>query len=338
MKKIFRYKFLLAAVLMGTFASCTDDDDITLDTRSDKPLVSLDQTSASVTEGESVTFTMTSDRPLSEPMNFKVELVGGEGSFREFTVDGGGETTISDGAGIIGYLVTMPAYATTHTFTITPDVDLDVEGTETFEIAFTSAGNGRGLVADGSDMITLTVADYVSNDVGLRLTWAQVYADAFGTLYDGEYTAATGVNPGHYSDFDFDIYVIDTATFDEVSGYAGATGASPEMVTLSEDLPDGEYWLIVDLYSAGPAPAQVFEHDISLQVSKFGNWSVTIPLTYLSNHATSAPNGLNGGEVIAAVLTKTGTTYVLSTEEGEVLAQGRMAQIAGKLKNNNVRL
>ncbi|MBF6607975.1 MAG: hypothetical protein ITG00_04460 [Flavobacterium sp.] len=337
MKKIFKYKLLFAAALVGVFASCSDDEDVTLDTRSDKPVVTIDASSFTVTEGESFTVNLTSDKAISTGMDFKIELVGDEGTFRDYIVEGAEETTVETGAGIIGHWFTIPAYTTTYSVTITPIVDLEVEGTETFELALTSAVNGRGLVADDSGMITVTVNDYVSNDVGVRLVWDQNTTDWFGTIHESTYTYinASGVaTEAPFTDYDFDIYVLDAVSLEEVTGYGGATGDSPEMTVIDADLPDGEYWIVVDLFDSGNAPAVEFEHVMSLQISKFGNWTVTVPVEgYVSNYPTSAPSGLAGGEMVVAVLHKTGTTYVLENEAGDVLAQGRMASLAGKVKS-----
>ncbi len=341
MKKIFRNKFMLAALVLGVMTSCTENDDATLDTRAIKPLVSIGSAAYSVTEGESFTVTLTSDKAINTTMDFKLELVDGNGSFRDFVVEGVDETTPDEGAGFIGQIIVMPAYATTHTFTVTPIIDLDVEGTETFVFALTSARNSRGLVADGSGTITATVADYVSNDVGVELTWDGNTFNYFGNIVEGEYITlnANGEpTPAAFTDFDFDLYIISAASFDEVTEYAGATGNSPEMAVISEDLPDGDYLLIADLFEAGDEPVEPFVHNLSMKVSKFGNWSVTIPIPgYGSDHADSAPNGLDGGETIVATLTKTGTTYVLKNEAGDVLAQGRMSAIANKFKSRKVR-
>lgn len=341
MKKIFRYKFLLAAVVLGTLVSCAEDDDVTEDTRAVKSTVSVDATSFSLTEGESFTLNFTSDKPLSTAMDFKLELVDGNGSFRDYVVEGASETTITEGAGIIGHTFSVPAYATTYSITVTPEIDLEVEGTETFVFALTSAVNARGLVAAGSETITATVADYTSNDVGVKLIWDQNTTDYFGTIHEGFFlstSAAGAVVESLYTTYDFDLYVVDASTFNEVTGFAGATGESPEMVTISADLPDGDYLLIADLYDSGDEPNVPFTHKLQMQVSKFGHWSTTIDVGgYTDTHPNSAPDGLAGGETIVATLTKTGTTYVLTNQDGDVLAQGRFAALANQIKAKKAR-
>ncbi len=339
MKKIFRNKFILAAAILGVMASCSEDDDVTLDTRSVKPVVSIDQTAFSLTEGESFTVVMTADKPTNTPMDFKLELVDGNGSFRDFEVTNGTESDSDVGAGKIGYIVTMPAYATTYSFTVSPILDLDVEGTETYVFALTSAVNARGLVAEGSSTITATVADFTSDDVGVRLTWDGNTYNSFGNLVEGTYkTLNSSGQPtdASFTDYDFDLYIVNTATFDVIED--GATGDSPENSMLTADMPDGDYWLIADLYTKGPAPITPHTLNVSMQVAKFGHWSVTIPIgSYNNTHPVSAPAGLDGGETIVATITKAGTMYTLKNEEGDVLAQGRMASLAKQLKSIKAR-
>ena len=58
-----------------------------------------------------------------------------------------------------------------------------------------------------------------------------------------------------------------------------------------------------------------------------------MPLTYFSDNAVSAPSGLNGGETLAAILTKSGTTYTLSDfNTGDVLASGKAAQLRERIR------
>ena len=334
MKKIINYKsFLVLLALSATLVSC-EMENTTGDNKYVKPVVSIDQVSASTTEGQAVTFTLTTETPINQDLTFKLELVGGTGTFRDYETSER-ETEAGDGFGKIGHIITMPAFTTTYTFDVTPLIDLKVEGTETFEFLLTSDSYARGAVAAGSDKISITVADYVSNDIGIELDWTQGFADSFGTLDVGTYTGADD-NQHAYADYDFDFYVFDSA-FNEVSGFAAATGAAPEMAVLDAlTLADGVYEIYADKYANAPsAPAGVLQLPMTLTVSKFGTWSKVIDVDYYtSNTPESAPNGLAGGEFLVAKFTKTGTTYTLNDPDtNDVLAQGRLAQAKKAIKN-----
>jgi len=310
------FAFLAAALAV---VSCSDDDTLK-DVRGFKPTVKLNTVTASATEGEEITFTLTVDTPLNKDMDFKLELVDEEStaSFRDFTTSGE-ETDISGGGGYgqgkIGYALVFPAYATTYSFTVTPTMDLEVEGNEVIKLLLRSSENSKGLVAAESRYITINVADDQSGDIAMELVWDGNTTDAFGTIHEGTYPITGG--EGLFADYDFDVYVYDE-NFNQVDGNQAATGDSPERLKLvSSDLADGQYLVAVDLYAAGPAPVTPFTFDMNLQVAKLGTWSQKIPLEFTSASAT--------GEVLAAILTKTGTAYTLENAAGDVLASGRQS-------------
>ena len=206
------FAFLAAALAV---VSCSDDDTLK-DVRGFKPTVKLNTVTASATEGEEITFTLTVDTPLNKDMDFKLELVDEEStaSFRDFTTSGE-ETDISGGGGYgqgkIGYALVFPAYATTYSFTVTPTMDLEVEGNEVIKLLLRSSENSKGLVAAESRYITINVADDQSGDIAMELVWDGNTTDAFGTIHEGQYVTpiVAPTDPGFalFADYDFDVYV-----------------------------------------------------------------------------------------------------------------------------------
>jgi hypothetical protein len=328
MKKIYRNKFLLSVLLASSVLVSCDQDNPTENERVSKPVIEVDQTEFSVTEGDEITINLSTVQPINNTMEFKVELIGGTGSFRDYTTSGD-ETVEDDGMGVIGHRFSFPAYATDYSFTITPELDMFVEGAETLKLRVYSMGNSNGAL---DKIININVADYVSNDIAIELNWSKTRPDRFGTLVDGTYLDAAG-DEHPFTDYDFDFYVFDAA-FNEVTGFAAATGNAPEKaVLLDADLVDGDYYIIPDLYDSGTDPAVRFKFDINLKVAKYGVWYHSMPLTYFSDNAVSAPSGLNGGETLAAILTKSGTTYTLSDfNTGDVLASGKAAQLRERIR------
>jgi hypothetical protein len=328
MKNILKYNFLFAAATIGLLSSCSEDDDKTL-ARGFKPTLTVDQTSFSMTEGDEITVNVTASQAINKSMEFKVELVGGTASFRDYT-SSGDETVVDDGQGVIGHKFSIPAYTTDYSFTIGAVKDMLPEGAENMTLRIYSMGNANGSI---DQQITVNIADFVSNDIAIELNWSKTRPDAFGTLSNGTYVGVDG-DDHEFGDYDFDFYVFDAVTFDEVTGYAAATGASPEKAVLADaDLVDGDYWIVPDLYDSGAEPEERFKFDIELRVAKYGVWYHAMPLNYYSDNAVSAPFGLNGGETYAAILTKAGTTYTLSDfNSGDVLASGRLAQLRERIK------
>lgn len=330
MKNFLKYNYLFAVAALGVLSSCNDDDDSMSD-RLPKSEVSLTQTSFSVTEGETVTLTLNTDQPLNKRMDFKLEISGGTSTFRDYVLEGDAnpetdeETTPDDGWGVIGHKISLPAYQSSHTVDITPVIDFLVEGNETIVLKMIPMGNANGSVAAGSETITINVADYVSNDVGIKLIWDQNSFNSHGNVVEGvyEYMDGDDVEEAHFSDWDFDIYLEDAGGAD-VTGYAGATGNSPEFVTLDATLPDGDYFIYVDLWSPGPDPIEPFDHDLKISMSKYGVWSTTVAIPTSSSEVFSD---------YVLVITKTGNNYTVTDyATSDVIVSGRKANMKEKIK------
>lgn len=323
MKNFLKYNYLFAVAALGVLSSCNNDDDSMSD-RLAKSEVSLAQTAFSVTEGETVTLTLNTDTPINKRMDFKLEIAGGTSTFRDYTCSGT-ETTPDDGWGVIGHKISLAAYQSSATVDITPIIDLLVEGSETIVLKMIPMGAANGSVAAGSETITINVADYVSNDVGIELVWDQNSFNSHGNVVEGvyEYLDGADVEEAHFTDYDFDIYLEDAGGAD-VTGYAGATGNSPEFVTLDAALPDGDYFIYVDLWAAGPDPIEPFDHDLKINMSKYGVWSTTVAIPTNSSEVFSD---------YVLVITKTGNTYTVSDyATSDVIISGRKANMKEKIK------
>ncbi|WP_320815241.1 hypothetical protein [Flavobacterium sp.] len=299
-------KFLFAFLGLALLSSCTEDEDTT-DQRIVKSVVAVDQTSFTLTEGETATVTMTINTPLNVSSDFKLELVSGTGSFRDITAEGDNnsdtdeETVVDDGYGIIGHKVTFPAYATTSTIDISAVLDLLTEGTETLTFRLYPMANSNSLIAADSEYITLTINDLVNDNLGIQLVWAQDYANAHGNIEPGMYLGADEDDHA-YSDYDFDFWVEDEFG-SAIDGYAAATGASPEFEILTgAAIPDGDYYIYVDEYGSGSAPAETFNHDLKINMTKYGVWSTTVQIPTTSDDTFSD---------YVVGFTKSGSTYTV---------------------------
>lgn len=84
MRKL-NFKYFVAFAALGFFASCEPENETT-DARVVKPVVTAALTSYTVAEGASATVNLTVNTPYFRSLDYKLELVGGTGSFRDFTL------------------------------------------------------------------------------------------------------------------------------------------------------------------------------------------------------------------------------------------------------------
>ncbi len=329
--KIINIKSLLIfAVLVGSLFSCNSDDETLENVRLTKSIVTLNTVAATATEGGTITFTLNVDTPNSSPMDYKIELYDSEStaSFRDFNCSGT-ETTTSDGGfpqGKIGYVFQVPAFATSSTFTISPKKDLLKEGTETLKLLLRSSGNGLVKINPNSEIITITIADYVSNDVGVGLSWDK-QTDWFGTVTPRSYLGTD--NMMHDTDFfDYDLYIVDAGG--TPVNFDGATGSNPELTVLLASKPNGVYDVYFEFFTfAGfVRPKVAFDHDMKLTISKYGVWSTTLQIPLNTDNSFAGT---------VAQITKTGNSYVVTDyTSGAVLASGKMATIKSKFLKNKI--
>lgn len=323
------YKLMFAAALVGSLASCSEDDNETTGARVEKPVVTAAATTFSVTEGETVTINLSTDTPYFRAMGFKLELVGGTGSFRDYTCTGT-ETTLDDGWGVIGHKISFPAYATTASFDITPIFDLLPEGTETLVFRMYPMGNSNGLVDAASETITVNVANAVSDDVVCIVDWTRNSYDAHGSLVEGSYEDSDG-DAHSFCDFDFDLEIYDE-NFDY---YATSYSDCPEQASVLGVDPDGTYYFVPSFWTNAGAiePATNINFKVKVTIAKAGVWVHEMNLDDVWNSTDGGYDETGDPEAyqFAGILTKTGTTYLLEDLDGNTLASGRQASLRSRL-------
>ena len=320
MKKTNILMLALLASASTFFYSC--DDDQLEDKRNPKPTLSVDKKSVLATEGDVITFTVTIDKPLANDVDFKIELESGSGNFRDFTCSGE-ETTIDEGGfgqGKIGYKLVLPALETSTTFTITPNKDLFVEGSETLNLKLKSSGNMLAKVSPDSEIISIGVNDFVSNNVGVELVWGKV-TNIHGTISDLEFVDGDG-NDASTHDTDYDLYILNSGG-NPING-TGATSANPEFSQLSATAPNGIYYVYAELWDFGATPpVKPLNYDLTFQISKYGTWATTVKVPVTSDDSFAD---------VVAVIQKTGNTYVVEDIDGNTLASGKYKSIVDNFK------
>lgn len=321
------YKLMFAAALVGSLASCSEDDNETTGARVEKPVVTAAATTFSVTEGETVTINLSTDTPYFRAMGFKLELVGGTGSFRDYTSTGT-ETTIDDGWGIIGHKISFPAYATTASFDITTIFDLLPEGTETLVFRMYPMGNSNGLVAADSETITVNVANATSDDVVAVVDWSGNYYDAHGSLVEGTYVDVDG-DEHALCDFDFDLEIYDAG----INPIAASYYSCPEQASLLSTDPDGVYYVVPSFFTnvVTYEPAERIDFNVKVTIAKPGVWINESVITLWNSVDGGVEEGNADGYQFVGILTKTGSTYLLEDLDGNTLASGKQASLRSRI-------
>lgn len=328
-------KYIFGLTVLGLFASCSDDEDATSQ-RIVKSVVTADATTFNLNEGDAAMVTLTIDKPLNVRSDFKLELVGGTGAFRDYTVVDGGdgnsetdeETTVDDGYGIIGHKVILPAYASSVTFDITTLVDYLPEATETLVFRLYPMGNSTALVDENSETITITLANTTLDEIQSELKWATKF-NAHGNFDDITYLSVNEETKTLEA-WDFDLFV-----FGPNNIFTGASSDEPEYATIASSRPDGDYELWVDLWdtprrvAGGPAlgtgykPVKLINLKPILTVSKPGVWVQEIDLSGIWDSNVIGSNAGPAADMYVARVNKAGTVYTLYNDLDEELATGR---------------
>jgi hypothetical protein len=343
MKNILNYKVFAVAFGLVLFSSCNKDEVTYKNTV--KSVVSTINTNLTIAEGSSSTVTLTLDKAVNIKTDLKIEVSSGTGVFRDFEVSYGAnepidiETATDDGWGLIGYKLTIPAYATSFTFDIKAVFDVLPEGTENLVLKLSPAGNGLALVDSGSQFINLTIPNTVSNNFVATMEYNGTTTNAHGTIIPTTYIGVDD-KAHEYCNFDFDLEVYDPSfsnvLYDDYDN-------CPAECTIDAADPDGDYIIVPSFWSRGSAAALAtlapksgeIIFPVKVTMSKPGKFTHTTDMTGQFKYtAGGAAQGNPDAYVPIAVVTKTGTNYVLTDYNTlEELGSGRHAYLLNKLKN-----
>jgi hypothetical protein len=361
MKNILNYKCLGLAVTLISLGSCSDGNN-TDSQRITKSVVTATQTSYTINEGESANITLNVDTPINDYIDLKLEIIsdGSTAGLDDFTIYdattqftdvlnqplvdsnqiSSNQTTFSQGLGIIGYKVLFPAFQSTYTFSVKALNDLLPDGTETLKLRLRSTANGKGLVAAGSDVITIKINNVTSNNFVSRLNWDGAAPDAFGTIQPASYTG-TDTKKHQYCSFDFDLEVYDS-NFNLIDATYSSYTHCPEEVVLDATLtPDGDYFIVPSFWSrtapTGYAPKSgEIIYPAKVTMAKPGVFIHTTDLTGKFKYSVGGAAQNNPDAYVpVSILTKTGNTYVLTDFNDPTIVQGsgRLANLAQRFRN-----
>ena len=219
--KIFKnINIWLLALIFGVLASCTIEEgpESIVQTFEKIPVVVEDITPITVTEGG----TYTVEIPFDERQIVDIHL----------SIEAGESSTAVEGEDfeLSAHEIELLALSGGGSVDITISPDLEPEGDETIYLTFTG-DHPIGSPAP-QEVLVINIKDSVYTNPQLVLDWSGPIVPFPGEVWE-DY-------------IDIDLLVLD-GSGNEVSGWAGATAAVPEVIT-SADIPDGTYTLEANLW------------------------------------------------------------------------------------------
>lgn len=278
----------LALLAMVSIVACSDDDltgESTMQATAPNLSVALDFNSSEtlIEDGSTYDFTVS----ISEPQIVNTVV------YLEQT---GGDATEGDDF-TFPHTVTIPAGSTSASGTITILSDDLVEEQESVEITI-GTGNESNVAAVNSETVTFNIGNYEDGDLAIHLEWelAEAAYDHEGNELDATTLA------------DLRLLVTDVPYTTLVES---ADGASFETFVMTEDTPDGEYYIVADFYDAMDHIAR----DLNLSLT-FDQAGIINGETYTFDAALNTANSCGSVYYIMAKVTKSGDNYVIE-EVGE---------------------
>ncbi len=223
---------------------CDNTDDNTGDSSLltvNPPAVTINYTHGSVTNlvetDATYPFTISIAQPVDYDVVVKVTVVGG-------TATQGEDFDVPNE-------LSIPAGSTSASGEIEIFADEIVEDTETFTLSI------GGVTVNGNSnpvQVTFNIANLTTGDLAIALDW-----EASGTVTDN---AGNEISP--YALADLRLLLTDVPYTTIIDA---ADGGSAELFTLTSDLPNGEYYIVADFYSAMDIPSDL---DLTVTFSQVG--------------------------------------------------------------------
>lgn len=322
------FGILLSALFLG---SCNDDDTNFVTNAGLKPVVTLvADDSYTIAEGDSIALTLTLDHPIAYPVQVKIDLINENGeqimANSDYSIDGA-LSSVSDGFGVDGYYVTVPANTTSYTFYFHASKDDAFEVNETYMFEASITGTLTGVIDDASSRFSVTILPVVQDELRLTFDWN---ADVKMTDSAGAVEETTLCDLGY--DVDFILY---DADFNQVDNFDSQTADCPEHLNFNfTDFADGTYFITAYLWDDAGVVDQNMTPEVSfpIRVSYVRGGSETLGDdggTFVRNGFTSATTP--GTEIYVMTVVIANGTYTI-LDDATTIASGRQA-FAGKAKH-----
>ncbi|WP_300568063.1 hypothetical protein [Flavobacterium sp.] len=312
-------KLLGVFSLVVGFSSCQDDEQEY--PKRVKPQVSVAANAYTVNEGEDLAIVLTSNTSYKTAMNFKLEIISQDTDEDDFTLTGASAYDTDEGWGTLGYKISFPAFATSHTVNLSAVLDDLAEGTETVTFRISTEGNLAGDLVGGVQDIVVSIVNMKKPNLDLTLDWNKSF-NIGGTDYD-----LCGVS-----------YDVDILVFDENGDPFGAgaqTGDCPEHLSMDmADYPDGSYFIVGYLYDdaglsgVGVSPA----FDIPVTVTYFRGGSATLDGVFVQNDDLLTSDSPSDTMSFIGTVEVLNGVFTIKNADDSVVASGKNATVLNKMK------
>jgi hypothetical protein len=301
-------------VLSGIKATATMTADKTNILESDDP-------STATVDESVVNVTLTMDKPYKTLMKYKLEFLGSEstGTLDDIKINLE-ESPIDFGSA--GYLIEVPAYSTSVTFSISGVLDLPAEVVENFKFRVYPVGDLDGAINSSTQYLSFTLGNSISDSLKITFDWNG----------DAEYIGEDN-EVYNLSEFDFDLEIYDSAFNIVATSYS----SSPEEIDFDSSEADGTYFIVPSFYTvAAVQPVLPINFTPKVTVSKPGVFTREFDLSGVWNSTIGGdqqgnPDAYNllayfvkstvGGEAM----------YSLYDADDNLLVSGRFANIKSLL-------
>jgi len=290
-------KYILSSAILTFFILGCDVQEASQDVMSigntddfSLPSFSLSSTGSGTNEADETVYTylVTLDKPLVNDVALSFKVLDG--------------TTATEDVDFEFVNTNVRAYETTATMDIIIHNDSEVEETEFLNVAVIpgpapQSSHSLNPLAEYPEL-SITIDNFESGDLDVGMEWA----------------ADNGSGSSGYELADLILLITDAASpYTEVIG--GSDGGSAEHVTISSDTPDGDYFVVADVYAMDDSD---FDIDINVTFDQGG---------VIQGAKIESPKAMNSRilcneYVVLAKITKSGTSYSWATENAALTNNG----------------
>nr|WP_321225005.1 hypothetical protein [uncultured Psychroserpens sp.] len=321
------YSLVLVFLLSLVSFSCEDDDSIP---RRGKPELTLLNNSIAVTEGETAVFTLDVEYAISDKIDIRIDVLDNDGNP---VVTAEGDPTTGNGfydrvqfesfevpyptwfesgwfqygyLGGTGYVASYPAFTETIEINIETLQDFIQEGSTTVNLRLSATSLMNATIEED---ISLTINDFVGDDLVTRLNWAGDYLDS-------------GADPCDINDgLDLDLELIYNGAYVQTS----YNDCPEELVILSTD-GDGTYTVDASFWTAnGNTSADGSNVPVTIEFMKSGVFLESVDLSALFPINDGGLSDGNGNAITSFTIEKAGNNYTITDSNNTQIAQGRLS-------------